>query len=295
MKVLILNGSPRKNGNTAAAIDELVKVFDREEIETEVISVGGMTIRGCMSCNSCAKTGRCAIDDIVNKVAPKFEEADGLIVASPVYYASPNSTLTALLDRLFYSTLFDKTMKVGASVVIARRGGCSAAFDQLNKYFTISGMPVASSTYWNSVHGCMPGEAVCDTEGMAVMRGLARNMAFLIKSISIGLMTFGYPEKEKYPATNFIRSDLAEANAKKTKAAARKKPAAVKALAEKEKKTAQARVQKPTADQVKPSVIRAVSRAKKAAEKAAEKEAAAIRKAKAKKAQQTKNRRRKNG
>ena len=144
MKVLILNGSPRKNGNTSAAIDEIVKVFEKEEIETEIVSVGSLSIRGCVACNSCTKTGRCAIDDIVNRIAPKFEEANGLIVASPVYYASANSTLTALLDRLFYSTLFDKTLKVGASVVVARRGGCSATFDQLNKYFTITGMPVVS-------------------------------------------------------------------------------------------------------------------------------------------------------
>ena len=186
MKVLILNGSPRKGGNTTIALDEMVQIFEAEGIETEVIRVGNKAIRGCIACNSCAENGQCVFDDIVNEIAPKFEEADGLVVASPVYYASANATLVACLDRLFYSTGFDKTMKVGASVVVARRGGCSATFDELNKYFTISGMPVASSQYWNSVHGRMKGEAAHDLEGMQTVRVLARNMSFLMKSIALG-------------------------------------------------------------------------------------------------------------
>ena len=205
MKVLLLNGSPRPNGNTALALSEMVGVFEKEGIETEVIQIGNRDIRGCLACNSCAKTGRCVFDDPVNEVAEKFKEADGLVVASPVYYASANATLVALLDRLFYSSDFDKTMKVGASVVVARRGGCSATFDELNKYFTISGMPVASSRYWNSVHGARQGEAEQDIEGLRTVRILARNMAFLMKSIALGKEAYGLPEIERGPATNFIR------------------------------------------------------------------------------------------
>lgn len=204
MKVLILNGSPRKEGNTAIAIGEMVNVFDKEGVETEVITLGGKDIRGCLACNACVKTGKCVIDDIVNEIAPKFEEADGLVVASPVYYASANATLIACLDRLFYSSHFDKTMKVGASVVCARRGGCSSTYDQLNKYFTISGMPVAPSQYWNSIHGRLPGEAQQDEEGKQVMRTLARNMVFLMKSISLGKEKFGLPETEEKVWTHFI-------------------------------------------------------------------------------------------
>ncbi len=205
MKVLILNGSSRVGGNTSVAVDELVQVFSEGGIETEVIQLGKMDIRGCVSCGSCAKTGKCAIDDIVNEIAVKFEAADGLVVASPVYYASPNATLIACLDRLFYSSGFDKTMKVGASVVVARRGGCSATFDVLNKYFTISGMPVASSQYWNSVHGTSKGQAKLDLEGLQTMRTLARNMTFLMKSIELGKKEFGLPAKEEQVSTNFIR------------------------------------------------------------------------------------------
>lgn len=205
MKVLILNGSPKKNGNTAIAIQEMVKIFDEEGIETELLQVGSMMIRGCVSCNNCLNTGKCIIDDEVNRIAPKFEEADGLIAASPVYYASANATLVACLDRLFYSTNFDKTMKVGASVVVARRGGCSATFDELNKYFTLSGMAVASSQYWNSVHGNAPGDASEDLEGLQTMRTLARNMTFLMKSIALGKEKFGLPEKEDWIPTHFIR------------------------------------------------------------------------------------------
>ena len=204
MKVLILNGSPRANGNTSIAVKELVKTFETEGIETEVMQIGNQDIRGCIACGSCGKTGKCVFEDAVNLIAPKFEEADGLIVASPVYYASANATLIACLDRLFYSTNFDKTMKVGASVVVARRGGLSATFDELNKYFTISGMPVASSQYWNSVHGRTPGEAEKDLEGLQTMRTLARNMSFLMKSIALGKEKFGLPEKEEHLWTHFI-------------------------------------------------------------------------------------------
>jgi len=205
MKVLIINGSPRAKSNTATALDEMVKVFSDEGIETEVVKIGNMPVRGCIACGSCFKNGRCVFDDVVNELAPKFEAADGLVIASPVYYASANATLIACLDRLFYSTHFDKTMKVGASVVCARRGGLSATFDELNKYFTICGMPVASSQYWNSIHGREPGQASQDAEGMQTMRTLARNMAFLMKSIALGKEKYGLPEKEKWTPTHFIR------------------------------------------------------------------------------------------
>lgn len=205
MNVLLVNGSPKAKGNTALALEEMVKVFEAEGIETEVLHVGNKDIRGCIACGSCGKNGKCVFDDMVNECAPKFEACDGIVVASPVYYASANATLIAFLDRLFYSTHFDKTMKVGASVTVARRGGCSATFDELNKYFTISGMPVASSQYWNSVHGGAPGEAELDAEGMQTMRTLARNMSFLMKSIALGKEQFGLPEKERHAWTNFIR------------------------------------------------------------------------------------------
>ena len=196
MKVLILNGSPRVDGNTSMAVDEMVKVFESEGVETEVMQIGNQAIRGCIACGFCSKNGKCVFDDAVNEAARLFEEADGLVVASPVYYASANATLIACLDRLFYSTGFDKTMKVGASVAIARRGGCSATYDELNKYFGISGMPIASSQYWNSVHGLKKGEAAQDLEGLQTMRTLARNMTFLMKSIALGRQKYGLPEKE---------------------------------------------------------------------------------------------------
>ena len=205
MKVLILNGSPRMNGNTTLAVDEMVKVFDAEGVETEVIRVGNKDIRGCMACNSCAKTGKCVFDDVVNEIAEKFEKSDGLVVATPVYYASANGTLVSCLDRLFYSTGFDKTMKVGGAVAVARRGGLSATFDEMNKYFTICGMPVASSYYWNSVHGAAPGEAAQDEEGLQTARNLAKNMTFLMKSIALGKEKYGLPEREKAVFTNFVR------------------------------------------------------------------------------------------
>ena len=205
MKVLIINGSPRVNGNTSIAVNEMVKVFEAEGIEAEVVQIGNKDVRGCIACGTCFKKGQCVFDDVVNELAPKFEEADGLVVASPVYYASANATLIACLDRLFYSTHFDKTMKVGASVVVARRGGLSATFDELNKYFTICGMPVASSQYWNSVHGREPGQAKEDAEGLQTMRVLAKNMTFLMKSIELGKEKYGLPEKEEWQPTHFIR------------------------------------------------------------------------------------------
>ena len=202
IKVLMINGSPRAEGNTALALHEMERVFAEQGIQVETVQIGGQAIRGCVACNGCAKLGKCVYDDIVNELAVKFEKADGLVVASPVYYASANATLIACLDRLFYSSHFDK--KVGASVVCARRGGCSATFDELNKYFTISGMPVASSQYWNSVHGRTPGEAEGDGEGRQTMRTLARNMAFLMKSIALGKEQFGLPEKEERISTSFM-------------------------------------------------------------------------------------------
>ena len=197
MKVLMLNGSPKAKGNTAVALAEMEKVFIQEGIEVVTVQVGNQPVRGCIACGSCYKTGKCVFDDVVNEISPILKEADGLVVASPVYYASANATLIAVLDRLFYCTDFSKAMKVGASVAVARRGGCSATFDMLNKYFTISGMPVASSQYWNSVHGGAPGEAMKDAEGLQTMRTLARNMAFLMKSIALGKEQFGLPQREE--------------------------------------------------------------------------------------------------
>ena len=205
MKVLIINGSPRENGNTAIALKEMENVFKSQGIEVKNVQIGKEAIRGCMACYSCKKTGKCAIDDAVNVVAKDFEESDGIVIGSPVYYSSANGTLISFLDRLFYSTNFNKTMKVGASVAVARRGGCSSTFDELNKYFTICGVAVASSQYWNSVHGRNIGEAVEDAEGLQTMRTLANNMVFLMKSIALGKEKFGLPEKEKPIATNFVK------------------------------------------------------------------------------------------
>lgn len=205
MKVLMINGSPRAKGNTYIALHEMEKVFDGQGIETEILQVGNLDIRSCIGCGVCSKQGKCVFDDLVNETAPKFEACDGLVVGSPVYYASANATLIAFLTRLFYSTAFDKTMKVGAGVVAARRGGLSSAFDELNKFFTISGMPVASGQYWNSIHGSAPGEAEQDMEGLQIMRTLANNMAFLMKSIALGKEKYGLPEREPFQRTNFIR------------------------------------------------------------------------------------------
>ena len=205
MKVLIINGSPRKDGNTAIATAEIAKTLKEENIEVIEYQIGTKGIRGCTACNYCRLNGVCVFDDDVRKLAEIFEDADGVVVASPVYYASANGSLIALLDRLFYSTSFNKTMKVGASVVVARRGGCSSTYDELNKYFTISGMPVASGQYWNGIHGSNASDAVQDEEGMQQMRTLARNMSFLMKSIALGKEAYGLPEKEKSVRTNFIR------------------------------------------------------------------------------------------
>ena len=205
MKVLLINGSPHAKGSTYTALHEMEKVFSENGIETEIFHVGNQDIRGCIACRSCRKNGKCVFDDAVNEAAAKFEACDGLVVGSPVYYASANGTLIAFLDRLFYSTGFDKTMKVGAGVASARRGGITSTFDELNKYFTITGMPVASGQYWNGIHGNDAGEAVQDEEGMQMMRTLARNMAFLMKSIALGKEKYGLPEKEPVKRTNFIR------------------------------------------------------------------------------------------
>ncbi len=205
MNVLMINGSPRGNGNTAIALREMKNVFAQEGIEVTELNVGAKAVRGCIACSKCAELGKCVFDDAVNEAAPLLAKADGVVVASPVYYASANGNLISFLDRLFYSCRCDLTMKVGASVVCARRGGCSATFDELNKYFTISGMPLASSQYWNSIHGRLPGEAEQDEEGKQTMRTLARNMAFLMKSIALGKEAYGLPEKEPRVATHFIR------------------------------------------------------------------------------------------
>lgn len=203
MKVLMINGSPRPNGNTAAALGEMARIFQQEGIETELLHVGGKDIRGCIACGSCAEKGRCVFDDLVNETAPKFEACDGLVVGSPVYYASANATLVAFLTRLFYSTPFPKTMKVGAAVVAARRGGLSASFDELNKFFAISGMPIATSQYWNMVHGSSAEEVLEDKEGLQTMRTLGKNMAFLMRSIQWGKENVGLPEREPVTFTSF--------------------------------------------------------------------------------------------
>ena len=203
MKVLILNGSPRKNGCTARALREVADTLRQEGIETETVEVGGQEVRGCLSCGGCKTSGKCVVDDLVNELARKLAEADGLLVGTPVYYAGANGTIKALLDRLFYSTHFDKTMKVGAAVVSSRRAGGTSAFDELNKYFTISGMPIVSSTYWNEVHGFTASDVEKDLEGLQTLRNLGRNMAFLIKSIRLGREQYGLPEREKSFFTSF--------------------------------------------------------------------------------------------
>ena len=205
MKVLLINGSPHPNGNTALALREMEKVFAEEGIEADTLRIGSEAIRGCIACGSCNRNGKCVFDDAVNVAAEKFREADGLVVASPVYYASPNGTVEAFMDRLFYSTPFDKTMKVGAAVAVARRAGTTATMDALNKYFSISNMPIASSQYWNDAFGRAPGEVEQDAEGLQTMRVLARNMAFLMKSIALGKEKYGLPEKEEHIFTHFVR------------------------------------------------------------------------------------------
>ena len=203
MKVLILNGSPRVNGCTARALEEVSKSLNEEGIETETINVGNKDIRGCIACKSCFKTGKCVFDDIVNDIAVKFEKADGIIIGSPVYYAGSNGTIISLLDRLFYSTHFDKTMKVGACVLSSRRAGSTSAMDEINKYFTISNMPIVSSSYWNEVHGFTASDVEKDKEGLQTMRNLGRNMAFMIKAIKLGKEKYGLPKIERDEFTSF--------------------------------------------------------------------------------------------
>lgn len=205
MKVLLINGSPHTNGNTYTALTEMEKIFHAESIETEIVNIGNKTIRGCIACRSCQSNGKCVFDDDVNIIASKFEQTDGLVIGSPVYYASANGTLVSFLDRLFYSTHFNKTMKVGAAVAAARRGGLTSTFDELNKYFTICGMPIASGQYWNGIHGNLNGDCAQDSEGLQQMRTLARNMSFLMKSIALGKEKYGLPEKESPCMTNFVR------------------------------------------------------------------------------------------
>lgn len=205
MKVILLNGSPNAKGCTYTALEEVANTLNQEGIRTEIIHVGNKAIRGCIACRKCKTGGKCVFDDLVNEVSPKFQECDGIVIGSPVYFASANGTLISFVDRLFYSTPGDKSMKVGASVVSCRRGGNTATFDELNKYFTISGMPIVSSQYWNMVHGNSPEEVRRDEEGLQTMRVLGRNMAFLMKSIQLGREKYGLPDKEERIFTNFIR------------------------------------------------------------------------------------------
>lgn len=206
MKVLLINGSPHAEGNTAFALQQMAEVFADLGVDTETLQVGSQAIRGCIGCGKCKKAHRCVFEDLVNETAVRLPEYDGMVVGSPVYYAAPNGTLLSFLDRLFYSTgHVDKRMKVGASVVCARRGGCTAAMDVLNKYFTISSMPVAASTYWNQIHGATPGEAAKDAEGIRTMRNLAKNMVFLMDAIAAQKEKSGLPEPESKVFTNFIR------------------------------------------------------------------------------------------
>lgn len=205
-KVLLINGSAHIKGCVARAFDELEKTFGQQGIATERINVGNKDIRGCIACNFCRSHGRCVFDDTVNEVAAKLAEADGIIIGTPTYYAGSNGQLIAFLDRLFYSsaTTVDKTMKVGAAVVSSRRAGSTSAFDEINKYFTICSMPVASSTYWNEVHGFTAEDVDADAEGLQTMRNLARNMSFLIKAIAARIATEGNVEQERGSFTSFF-------------------------------------------------------------------------------------------
>ena len=205
LNVLMLNGSPSENGNIALAFKEMEQVFKENDVEFENILLGRTDIRGCIACETCRKNGKCVFDDVVNELAVKFEAADGLVIGSPVYYGSANGTLMSALQRLFYSTHFDNSLKVGVSVVSARRSGCTATFDELNKFFTLCNMPVATSQYWNNIYGWEPGEGKVDDEGRQVMRVLARNMVFLMKSIALGKEQIGLPETEDRVWTNFTR------------------------------------------------------------------------------------------
>lgn len=205
LNVLLINGSPNAKGCTYTALSEVERTLNAEGIATELVHIGNRDIRGCIACYKCAEQGRCVFNDAVNELAPKFEAADGLVVGSPTYYAGPNGTLTNLLDRLFFSTPFSKRMKVGAAVCSARRGGTTATFDRLNKYFTISEMPVASSRYWNMVHGSNAEQVLQDEEGLQCMRILGRNIAFLLRAIAAERAAHGLPQQEETVYTNFIR------------------------------------------------------------------------------------------
>lgn len=204
MKVLLINGSPHKKGNTYIALSEVATALEKEGVATEIVSIGTKAIQGCIACNKCQETGVCVFnDEPYRTIREKLQQADGVIIGSPVYFADPNGMLCALLDRLFYSCRSALLYKPAASVAICRRGGASATFDRLNKYFTITNMPVVSSQYWNSVHGRRPGEAVQDLEGLQIMRTLGRNMAWLLKNIhQNGLQV---PEPEQTIRTDFIR------------------------------------------------------------------------------------------
>lgn len=205
MKVILINGSPHAKGCTYTALHEVETALNEEGIETEIIHVGQKDVRGCIGCRKCKTEGKCVFDDIVNQIAPKFAACDGIVLGSPVYYASPNGTMLSFTDRLFYSTPGSKKMKVGAAVVSARRGGNTATFDVLNKYFSISEMPIATSGYWNMVHGNNAEEVKTDKEGMWTMRTLGKNMAFLLKAIHLAKEQIGLPENEQREFTNFIR------------------------------------------------------------------------------------------
>ena len=205
MKVLMINGSPKAKGNTAMALEEMKKIFEDEGVEVKLVHIGQKAVRGCIDCGRCRELKRCVFDDVVNETQQDFAECDGLVVGAPVYYASANATLIAYLTRLFFSYPGDKRMKVGAGVTVARRGGCSAAFDEVNKFFAISGMPIATSHYWNMVYGAKPGEAAEDAEGLQTVRSLARNMTFLMKGIALAKEAYGLPETEPRVFTNFVR------------------------------------------------------------------------------------------
>ena len=203
MKVLLLNGSPHQHGCTARALKEVSTILNKEGIDTETIFVGENDVRGCIGCGFCRKKGKCVFNDIVNELAKKFMEADGIVVGTPVYYAGANGTIVSLLDRLFYSANFDKSFKVGACVVSSRRAGSTSAFDEINKYFTISNMPIVSSSYWNEVHGHTCDDVEQDLEGLQTMRNLGRNMAFMIKAIYLAKQEYGLPKIERGSITDF--------------------------------------------------------------------------------------------
>ena len=205
MKVLIINGSPRLKGNSSTLVNEMINIFNKEGVEVDNYQIGAKAIRGCMACGYCYEHGECVFKDDANDLAKRFEQADGLIVVSPVYYGSANGSIISLLDRLFYSSHFSKKFKVGAAFAIARRGGTTATFDELNKYFTISQMPIASGRYWNNGFGRTEGQINQDEEGLQNARVVARNMVFLMKAIKDAKEMYGLPETEEVKSTHFIK------------------------------------------------------------------------------------------